>query len=356
MKILINENQYNLLVERLGVPNKIINTAEEFYNQIINNLNRPDKYISDETVFLIHGDFQIDKYKFNRFKVVIFFTTWDKTKKLVFYKGEMGIKVNIEKIKNAYREFNNFLDESNSQLNLHFASPNDNASFDEIKNVLINQKSKIIGDISHELMHFYEVIKNKSRSMYSGSLYGGYGMARIGIKPVDKMMYYLYYISKIENITRPSEIFGILKTKNIKKQDFKSFLNNNKMYENLIEMRNFNIDVLINDLKNNYIDEIDNFLIKTNLINELSVEQKINLVFNALYEEFKTKTIEDFIEYFKTKESITNEMNDIIRKFGVRLSRQNNYINYFRKKQKEINYSADKMIKKISKLYDLLPD
>lgn len=45
MRIIINENQLNLLVEKLGVPDLITKTSEKFYNLILNYL-RP---IGEET-------------------------------------------------------------------------------------------------------------------------------------------------------------------------------------------------------------------------------------------------------------------------------------------------------------------
>ena len=47
MKIIINENQLNLLVEKLGVPDLITKTSEKFYNLILNYL-RP---IGEETLY-----------------------------------------------------------------------------------------------------------------------------------------------------------------------------------------------------------------------------------------------------------------------------------------------------------------
>jgi hypothetical protein len=69
MKIIINENQLNLLVEKLGVPDLITKTSEKFYNLILNYL-RPigEETLYDKKIFLINGDFQIGKYVFNEMK------------------------------------------------------------------------------------------------------------------------------------------------------------------------------------------------------------------------------------------------------------------------------------------------
>ena len=54
---------------------------------------------------------------------------------------------------------------------------------------------------------------------------------------------------------------------------------------------------------------------------------------------------------------LENEKQNMITKFGKRFENNlPNFMNYYRKKEKEINYQANNMIRKISKLYDLLPD
>ena len=59
---------------------------------------------------------------------------------------------------------------------------------------------------------------------------------------------YMYYISGIENLVRPTEVAYSLKRKNITKSQFKDFLENNRVYKELLEIKNFTYDNFINQL------------------------------------------------------------------------------------------------------------
>jgi len=362
MKILINENQYNLLIERLGVPDEIANTSEKFYNEIFKYLETPNEHLIDEDTFFIYGDFKIGQYEFNKFKVKLFLFTTEQTNELIMYREAISFHPQLVKNESKYRLFNDFLDHTNTNLQIHFASPEDKISFDEIKNMFTNKKSIFIGDISHELMHFYEKVQKKSESLYSTANYVSYLQIRTGIKPLDEMLFYLYYISKVENITRPSELFGELKDRNITKREFVSYLQNSDMYKKFIKMREFNVDNIIEEMKNNYSNEINEFFKDDDQMKELPVDEKINIIFKRLYNRIAIKGMETMTglltrEFIEALMGIGPEKEEIITKYGARFEhRESNYMNYFRKKQKEINYNADKMIKKISKMYDLLPD
>lgn len=362
MKILINENQYNLLIESLGVPDEIANTSEKFYNEIFKYLETPNEHLIDEDTFFIYGDFKIGQYEFNKFKVKLFLFTTEQTNELIMYKEAISFDPQLVKNESKYRLFNDFLDHTNTNLQIHFASPEDKISFDELKNMFTNKKSIFIGDISHELMHFYEKVQKKSESLYSRANYVSYLQIRTGIKPLDEMLFYLYYISKVENITRPSELFGELKDRNITKREFVSYLQNSDMYKKFIKMREFNVDNIIEEMKNNYSNEINEFFKDDDQMKELPVDEKINIIFKRLYNRIAIKGMETMIglltrDFIEALMGVGPEKEEIITKYGARFEhRESNYMNYFRKKQKEINYNADKMIKKISKIYDLLPD
>ena len=362
MKILINENQYNLLIERLGVPDEIANTSEKFYNEIFKYLETPNEHLIDEDTFFIYGDFKIGQYEFNKFKVKLFLLTTEQTNELIMFKESISFEPQLVKNESKYRLFNDFLDHTNTNLQIHFATPEDKVSFDELKNIFTNKKSSFIGDISHELMHFYEKVQKKSDTIYSRANYVSYQQIRTGIKPLDEMLFYLYYISKYENITRPSELFGELKDQNITKREFLSYLQNSDMYKKFIKMREFNVDNIIEEMKNNYSNEINEIFKDDDQLKDLPVDEKINIIFKRLYIGIANKGIErirgllsrSLIELLV---GLSPEKEEIITKYATRFKhRENIYMNYFRKKQKEINFNADKMIRKISKIYDLLPD
>lgn len=363
MKIIINENQLNLLVEKLGVPDLITKTSEKFYNLILNYL-RPigEETLYDEKIFLINGDFQIGKYVFNEMKIKIDLSINKGYKELVIIREGISYKPKIYKSNNVYRTRLIDINPENTHLLISFGSPTKNVTINDIINKLEEKSSGFIGDLSHELMHFYEIYNKKSESLYNRALYDGVQNNSTGFRPLDNMLFSLYYLSKIENITRPSELFSELKMENITKQKFREYLKNSKMYKNLVEMKNFNLDSMIEDLKTNYSKQIDDIFNDSEEYKNKSIDEKIEQIFRAIYigivnEGIKVLRIQLLQNPFEIFLGLENEKQNMITKFGKRFENKlPNFMNYYRKKEKEINYQANNMIRKISKLYDLLPD
>jgi hypothetical protein len=363
MKIIINENQLNLLVEKLGVPDLITKTSEKFYNLILNYL-RPigEETLYDKKIFLINGDFQIGKYVFNEMKIKIDLSINKGYKELVIIHEGISYNPDIHKSNNVYRTRLNDINPENTYLLISFGSPTKNVTINDIINKLEENSSVLIGDLSHELMHLYEIYNKKSESLYNRALYDGVQNISSGFEPLDNMLFSLYYLSKIENITRPSELFSELKMKNITKQKFREYLKNSKMYKNLVEMKNFNLDSIIEDLKTNYSKQIDDIFNDSEEYKYKSIDEKIEQIFRAIYigiVNYGIKVLRNQLSQnpFEIFLGLENEKQNMITKFSKRFENNlPNFMNYYRKKEKEINYQANNMIRKISKLYDLLPD
>lgn len=355
MRIIINESQLNLLVEKLGVPDLITKTSEKFYNLILNYL-RPigEETLYDKKIFLINGDFQIGKYVFNEMKIKIDLSINKGYKELVIIREGISYKPVIYKSNNGYRTRLIDINPENTYLLISFGSPTKNVTINDIINKLEEKSSELIGDLSHELMHFYEIYNKKSESLYNRALYDGVQNNSTVFRPLDNMLFSLYYLSKIENITRPSELFSELKMENITKQKFREYLKNSKMYKNL--------DSMIEDLKTNYSKQIDVIFNDSEEYKNKSIDEKIEQIFRAIYigivnegiKVLRNLLIQNPLEVLL---GLENEKQNMITKFGKQFENKlPNFMNYYRKKEKEINYQANNMIRKISKLYDLLPD
>lgn len=360
MKIIISESQYRLLTERLGVPNNIIETANKFYNQIIKHLN---DYIyvniTSSEDFSIHDEFKFDTYTFKRFNVSIEHKQTNKISELILYRETMGFDAQAVKTSNNKYVFSNDnVNEKTTYLKIYFASPKDHVSLAEIKNVLIENKSKFIGDLSHELMHFYERYKSKFSSLTHAASYNGTQNIHSGIEPLDEMLFYIYYTDKLENITRSSELFAELNDKNITKEKFMSYLKNSSMYSLLKEMKNFSLDKTISLMKN-YSKEMDNIL---NNGKSYDIDEKINRLFYVLYVQIVNNTT-IMIDNYLTSNSFERmfgmfdpDKKEFAQKINQSyINKSSNFMIYFRKKEKEIRKSADKVIRNIGRLYDLLP-
>lgn len=238
-------------------------------------------------------------------------------------------------------------------MGIHMASPSDRITFEEIKYAMTINKEENISNIAHELMHFYESQNKEHESLADVAKYAANKGINTGIKEVQNMLFYIYYIDKIENITRPAELFTLLKVQNTTKQNFMQNLKNSEIYEKLTEMKNFKFQNVIEGIRQ---------AIKNQISAEPS-EESVNMAIYRLYKTIKDKTAEDIFDLISSsfEKFIGTLINDESKKFHNKnkfheLQNMDAYKNYFYKMQAKINQTANDMFKKISKIYDLMPD
>jgi hypothetical protein len=188
----------------------------------------------------------------------------------------------------------------------------------------------------------------------------------------------LYYISGIENLVRPTEVAYALRRKNITKSKFREFLENNRVYKELLEIKNFTFDDFISQLKGSE-DRLDALI---DHIGEdpsnMTIDEKINRVLEIVYIDlvnnkmkmFMTMTehaMDDFLRFGSqlgllpsgTEERIRElEKTDEIRKKFLKyvIKYENNPIKFFEDEIEKFNYVSTKMLKKIGKLYAMAKD
>ena len=63
------------------------------------------------------------------------------------------------------------------------------------------------------------------------------------------LFYFLYFITTIENLVRPSEIYSQMKEGNISREDFLEFISSNTTYQTLKKINNFSVNDMISTLK-----------------------------------------------------------------------------------------------------------
>jgi hypothetical protein len=188
----------------------------------------------------------------------------------------------------------------------------------------------------------------------------------------------LYYISGIENLVRPTEVAYKLKRKNITKSQFKEFLENNVVYKELVEIKNFTFEDFINRLKESE-DRLDGLI---DHIGEdpsnMTIDEKINRVLEVAYVDlvnnrmqmFMTMTehgMDDMIKFGTQLGILPPELEgnlegiqktDAIRQKFLKyaMKYEKNPTKFFEDEIENFQYVANKMIKKISKLYAMAKD
>ena len=378
MKIIITESQLNLINEALGVPDNILDAADTLYDIVEQNLNKINSQ-KDEYQFKGKLKFEIGgkkKVKINSYILTVYIEQID---------DEEGVLDIVRMSVEGGFFFNRdtYMKENEPSTNLEFTitfAVGENWRPEDLVKKLQEEKEEHVSALAHEIKHKYDKqVKQFSLIGNDAEYHATQKRATFGIQVIDMVFFrYLYYISGIENLVRPTEVASLIKQKNITKSKFKEFLNNNLTYKELVEIKNFTFDNFISKLKEEE-ERLDDLLEHINDDpSNMTIDEKINRVLEIVYIDLvnnkmdlfvtmTTHTTDDFlrmaldigllppnaeknIEGFKK----TNEIRQKF--FNYAIKYQKNPTNFFENEFKNFNFVANKMLKKISKLYAMAND
>ena len=376
--ILITESQLRLITEALGVPDNILDAADMLYDiveQDIKSINTiQDDYTFDGEINFELGDkkkIKIDSYE---------------------------LKVNIEEIEDEEGVldiismgtgggfgFNrdNFMKENQPSTKLELSitfAVGENWSPEGLIDKMEEERDDHVSSLAHEIKHKYDKQSKQFGLIGPDAEYQAtQRRGNFGIPAIDRVFYrYMYYIHAIENLVRPTEVAYSLKRKNITKSQFKEFLENNKVYKELVEIKNFTFYDFILQLKEQE-ERLDKLLEHVNEDpSNMTIDEKINRVLELVYIDlvnnkmqlFVTMTehaMDDFLRFggqlgllpsgAEEKIKALEKTDEIRQKFlSQTIKYEKNPTKFFEVEFEKFQYVANKMLKKISKLYDMAKD
>jgi len=248
-KIIITNNQLKLITEALGVPDNILNAADMLYDVVERDIKsidtKQDEYTFNGNIRFELGDKK--KVKIDSYKLTVNLEKID---------GEEGVLDIVQMTMGGFFGFDRdkFMKQnqpsSTLELIITFAV-GDNWRPKELIKKMEEERDEHVSSLAHEIKHKYDK---------QSKLYGLIGpdaeyqaiqkRGTFGIPVLDTVFFrYMYYISGIENLVRPTEVAYSMKRKNITKSQFREFLENNRVYKELLEIKNFTYDDFINQLK-----------------------------------------------------------------------------------------------------------
>jgi hypothetical protein len=256
----------------------------------------------------------------------------------------------------------------------------DNWKPEELIAKMEEERDENVSALAHEIKHKYDKqAKEYSRigpdAVYQATQQKG----NFAIPAIDRVFYrFMYYIHAIENLVRPTEVAYSMKRKNITKSQFKDFLEDNRVYKELLRIKNYTFDNFIQDLKQQE-DRLDALLEHIGEDpSDMSIDEKINKVLELVYIDLVNNRMDffmqmtqgpmdDFLTFgaqlgmippgFEEKMKQLQKTNEIRQKFLSRTMRyEKNPTKFFEDEFEEFNYVANKMLKKISKLYAMAKD
>lgn len=352
-----------ILKEEVGVPRGIADSAQKLYNDIITRLKR--KTVTGNSNFSLAFKNTNKKYSFSDyqdFENIIVEFEFDGYDESETHKGilVLGLGHNGQsQLDNGFKL--NSVDTDEIKLSINLAIP---ISISEIDNKIIIQtlqdnKSLIISSLAHELKHAYDSYKKPSETVKQRSLYGAYSGTRFGIEELDKFVYYLYFITAIENLVRPSEIYSLMQQGEISQKDFLNFISSNRTYSTLKDINEFSLVNMIKSLKQKP-EEVDNFLSNVEDYEMPdSMDEKINDLLKVVYFELQKRTLQRAHSmltnnFFEAMFGLSDEKMKFLNSFESEILKfKKNPLKYFEFQEKKFKFVSEKMMKRLSKLYSL---
>jgi hypothetical protein len=354
-----------ILKEEVGVPSGIADSAKRLYLDLITRLKR--KTITGNSNFNLLFKNKDGKYSFADFKnfenikIEFEFEGYDTAENpshsgvLIMGMGHQG-EAQLNDLFDLVNVTNN-----TTTLSITLAIP---TSMPEITNkdvikLLIDNKEMIMSSLAHELKHAYDGYKKPTEKLKNRASYSAYSSVRTGIHEVDEFIYFLYFITTIENLVRPSEIYSLMQQGNITREDFLNFISSNRTYQTLKKINDFSVNGMISALKEKP-EAMDNFISKNSTYDvPVDIDKKIEIFFNVLYFELSKNILMRALRilknnFFETLFGVSEEKQKFLDAYETEILRfKNNPLKYFEFQEKKFKFVSEKMMKRLSKLYSL---
>jgi len=375
MKIVITENHLKVLKEAVGVPDYILDAAEKLYEKVesqIKSINeKKEEYEFNGELNVELGDkkkIKIDDYNLTVNVEVI--DGYDEKPQVT----SMAVMQMFGFDRDIYMKRN----EPNTTLTLTITFV---ASEDWETNDLYEamEKDKIYqtASLAHEIKHKYDKQAKETGLIGPEAEYQAtQRVGTFGIPAIDhKFFRYAYFISMAENLVRPVEVASQMRSLGVKKSQFRDFIENERVYKELVEIKNYTFDNFIGELYEQ-MNRVDALLDHINEYDEnMSEEQKISRVLEVTYISVVNTRMEIFVNmtehgmddlvrmggllgnlpsFMKNRlEGLkkTDEVRDKFLKYTMRFKKDP--IKFFENECEHFNYTATKILKRIGKIYSL---
>lgn len=349
------------ILERLGVPDGIVDSATNLYELIVSKFEQtPNEELEDNNGVC---NFQIDlpininisdmKFDMVNFNITVHINNKFKEVDVASW----GVSIQPTFI-DDYKLYHDKSSVNSLDLMVNFISDVTN-HFSDIAKYLRKDRNKTIGILSHELKHVYDKYMIGHELLEELIDYQTWAKTRTGFEEIDEFIYLLYVISKSESLVRPSEIAGYISAADITKSEFMEFLNDNRLYKELVKIKNWSYEELKMSLMNNMSGIRSRF---DGIPEGESDEDVLDVVLNKSYEAIvggSSKIAEDILGLNNAIKILTGRIKaEDIEFYNKFIDKRvfKNKDEFFLFWQKKLNFEGDKVIKKIIKLYDMCKD
>lgn len=355
-----------LLKEELGVPKGIYETSLLIYDDIL-SLLKGEKVTKEKYNYSLSrsDNYKINEYEIKTIQLTLNVQETDLVDTIELYEGGVNLTFTSKKYKGV-KVFEVVDKQGVSRLYFSFAAPL-GWEISDLVNFFVNNKEIIIETLSHEYTHEYNNFMEKKINFYKRVEYDTSKQMFNFFPHLDKLSFYIYFMSKIESLVRPSEVSSSLKSRGIERKDFLNFLFDNGTYKTLKEIQNFSYEKLKSDIKSelkqsdakNFVKKIikNNFKINASGLSDDELTQELLIMYYALLIDKKITMVRNMYDFYEAPPSWFFKLAGDFNKILNRTKGFEKIPNiFFEKTIKNLNFEATKMIKKISKLYAMIED
>lgn len=378
MKIIITESQLKLLNEIVGVPENILQAAEKLYSEVEKHVKSIN---TKEEEYEFYGSLDVELGVKKKIQITDYILTV-KTEEIENYNGKPDIaSMGVLQAFKFDRKILMKVSEKTPKLELviNFVV-SENWEPYELYETMEKDKINQIASLAHELKHKYDKQAKPFALIGKDAEYQAtQRVGTFGIPAIDRKFFrYAYFITGIENLVRPTEIASQMRSQNIKKSDFEEFTKTERVFKELTEIKNYTFEKFIEDIKSNMprVDALLDYIDKdySNMTDDEKIESVLDLVYmniaNQRAEIFMNMTSDSMDELIRMtslfgqvpsalikKAKELEKTNEVRRKFLSSISKhQNNPIKFFEEEIENFSYVANKMLKKLVKLYSIAKD
>jgi len=374
-KIILTEKQLGLITkqiisERLGVPESILESAQTLYDIITDYLKRLNTKEEGYTL-MKDVDLQIADLNVNELILNV------NIEELDGYDGkaELASMGMANKFRFSDKRMYKVSEKTSTvELSINFIVSED-WEVNELYERLTRDKVEATSILAHELKHYYDKQKKDISLIGDDAQYQAItssGLA-FGIPVISDFMRYTYFIHNAENLVRPTEIASRMSLQNVTKDNFREFLENDIVYKELIKIKNFSFNYLLERLKSE-MDRVDNLLKYAGEdYEDMSEKEKVKRILQLVYVNLANGKLDIFDRMITTQQEenirMVNQLfnmplPDFIKQkgkvrdkfFNFVTKYKNDEIQFFVDECERFNYISTKIIKKIGKLYDMAQD
>ena len=374
-KIIITEKQMDLMVtqllsEAVGVPKSIIESASELYEIVLSQIKNLDRHDTKQEFYEEDLNLSISDYIIDELDLTVTIDEIDG------YDGPIvmasaGVSNDFTFDRDVLMKVN--YKDNSIDLYLNFISPESGWEPQEVYQFFIEDKVNLISILAHEMKHKFDKQKKLADLIGSDADYQSYSSSGLefGIPIINEFMRYCYFIQGVENLVRPTEMATRMKLNGVTRDKFRDFFENDKVIVELKQIRNFSYDYLVEKLKEQ-MDRVDGLLSHANVSYEtMNEDEKIEVVMDIVYVNLLSAKKDNFDRMTSDGDEMRRSLMRILgrgnddqdegfdsvrNKFLNHISKyQNNVHKFFVDECERFNYEATKLIKKISKIYSLIP-